>query len=213
MLQDSQNYTVLLDTVPESQYTRPGKDSLYSSVRREENNVGINNPIAGEGKDYYYIKQPASVPERKVSASVTSSSFLGPPASSRAKSASQSSLASRELPALPDVDVTDLPSPEPANQYLKLLPAAALSAAGEQEAIDSYENASLQYPKKDSSSKEPLTEGQDTYANEELGPQKGHRAVDRQPTYDYPEPDPGSAKHPRPPLLQQPSAEYEAMTA
>ena len=188
---DNLNYMSLLPVGPESVYTSPGKDMpLYASLARAE----VNNSLAAEGiansgevKDYYYIKQPASVPEGKVSSvsASSASSFLLPP--NRVKSCFQSSLASRELPPIPDVyDGTVTDSLEPTEDYLPLILAASPPVAGKQEVIDSYVDANLELelPEEKGVGKEPVAAGEMHYTNEDVGPQRSHSAVGRQPTYD-----------------------------
>ena len=188
---DNLNYTSLRAVGPESVYTSPGKDTpLYASLAR----AGVNNSLAAEGiadsgevKGYYYIKQPASVPERKVSSvpASSASSLLPPP--NRDKSCSQSSLASRELPPIPDVNggtVTD--SLEPTEDYLQIISAASPPVAGKQEVVNSYVDANLELklPDEKGVGKEPVAAGEMNYTNEDVGPQRSHSAVGRQPTYD-----------------------------
>lgn len=187
---DNLNYTSLQAVGPESVYTSPGKDApLYASLAR----AGVNNSLAakgindsGEVKGYYYIKQPASIPAKKVSVPVSSASSLLPPPN-QAKSSSQSSLASRELPPILDInDGTVTDSLEPTEDYLQLISAASPPVAGEQEVVHSYvdANVELELPEEKGVGQEPMAAEGMHYTNEGMGPQRSHSAVGRQPTYD-----------------------------
>ena len=185
---------------------------MYASLARGRDTstfTGESITGSGEVKEYYYIEQPASVPERKVSSDpVTSSSSLLPP--NRGKSASQSSLASRSLPPIPDANgATVTESQEPTEEYIQLVPATSPPVSSEEEAVNSYMDANLELEpsdEEDPTKNPPPAERFNTndgmtaqnshtpvdrqltydqvYVNEEVGAAKGHPPVDRQLTYD-----------------------------
>ena len=186
---------------------------MYASLAREGGNSTFTGKAvtdSGEVKEYYYIKQPASVPERKVSSvPVTSTaSLLLPP--NRDIAGSQASIASRSLPPIPDASSGALTeSQEPTEEYIELVLTASPPVGSQEEAVDSNTEANPELePSKEESptNNPPATERHHTngdvtaqnshtpvdhqltcdqvYMNEEVGAQKGHPPIDRQPTYD-----------------------------
>lgn len=162
---------------------------MYASLAREGGNSTFTGKAvtdSGEVKEYYYIQQPASVPERKVSSvPVTStSSFLLPP--NRDIAGSQTSIASRSLPPIPDASSGALTeSQEPTEEYIELVLPASPPVGGREEAVDSdtEANPELEPSKEESPTNNPPA-AKRHHTNGGVTAQNSHPPIDRQPTYD-----------------------------
>ena len=208
-----QHYTPLQAVGPESVYTRPGKDGpLYASLARAGGNSSVSGEgftRSGESKEYYYIQQPASVPERNVSSAsiIGTSTFLQPPPPPRDKSGSQTSLTSQELPPAPNTtDGTNTDNQEPTENYLQLVPATAPPVSSGKEEVTTDVDAKFAPTVEDPPNMETTAAAEMYYTNDSVGPQISRPPMDRQPTYDevYVNEEEGTRKS-HPPMDRQPT--------